>query len=300
VATRTQSAGDPVRAPDPRTLAVRRVLLHVLALNALVVIIKLAVGWRTGALTVLGAALESGLDLLNNASGMVLVAVAARAPDEDHPYGHAKFESMATLAIVGFLSITCFELLREGVQALAEGTIPRTASTNDIVSVLVTLAVNGGVMRYERRRGEQLQSSFLVADSAHTRGDIFVTLLALASLGLTRAGAGRVDAALAIAVALLIAWSGWSILLKSVPVLVDARGMDAAELRAIAAAIPGILEVRTVRSRSTASGRLFAEMTIVVAGSLSVGEAHALADRVEAAVERVAGDAEVVVHIEPA
>jgi cation diffusion facilitator family transporter len=300
VATRTQSAGDPVRAPDPRTLAVRRVLLHVLALNALVVIIKLGVGWRTGALTVLGAALESGLDLLNNASGMILVAVAARAPDEDHPYGHAKFESMATLAIVGFLSITCFELLREGLQAFAEGTAPRPASTGDIAFVLVTLAVNAGVMRYERRRGEELQSSFLVADSAHTRGDIFVTLLAIASLGLTRAGAGRADAALAIAVAVLIAWSGWSILLKSVPVLVDARGMDATELRRIAAAIPGILEVRTVRSRSTASGRLFAEMTIGVDGSLSVGEAHALADRVEAEVERVAGNAEVVVHIEPA
>lgn len=108
------------------------------------------------------------------------------------------------------------------------------------------------------------------------------------------------DAALAIAVALLIAWSGWGILLKSVPVLVDARGMDASELRRIAASIPGILEVRTVRSRSTASGRLFAEMTIVVAGASSVAEAHALADRVEAEVERVAGDAEVVVHIEPA
>ena len=275
-------------------------LLHVLALNALVVVIKLAVGWRTGALTVLGAALESGLDLLNNGAGMILVSVAARAPDEDHPYGHAKFESMATLAIVGFLSITCFELLREGVLALARGREPRAVQTSDLALVLVTLAVNAGVMRYERRRGEQLQSSFLVADSAHTQGDIFVTLLAIASLWLTRAGFERVDAALAIAVALLIAWSGWGILLKSVPVLVDARGMDASELRRIAASIPGILEVRTVRSRSTASGRLFAEMTIVVAGASSVAEAHALADRVEAEVERVAGDAEVVVHIEPA
>ena len=104
-------------------------LLHVLALNALVVVIKLAVGWRTGALTVLGAALESGLDLLNNGAGMILVSVAARAPDEDHPYGHAKFESMATLAIVGFLSITCFELLREGVLALARGSA-RTSTTS--------------------------------------------------------------------------------------------------------------------------------------------------------------------------
>ncbi|OYV62849.1 MAG: hypothetical protein B7Z72_14735, partial [Gemmatimonadetes bacterium 21-71-4] len=72
-----------------------------------------------------------------------------------------------------------------------------------------------------------------------------------------------------------------------------------AELRRIAGAIPGILGVRTVRSRATASGQLFVEMTIVVSGARSVEEAHALADAVEREVERVAGSAEVVVHVEP-
>jgi len=81
-------------------------------LNAIVLVIKIVVGVRTGALTVLGAALESGLDLLNNVIGIALVAVASRAPDEDHPYGHDKFETLGALGIVGFLSISCFELLR--------------------------------------------------------------------------------------------------------------------------------------------------------------------------------------------
>ena len=95
------------------TLAVRRTLIVVLAMNALVTIIKLVVGVRTGTLTVVGAALESGLDLLNNVIALTLVGIAHRAPDEDHPYGHEKFETLGTLAVVGFLSISCFELLRE-------------------------------------------------------------------------------------------------------------------------------------------------------------------------------------------
>ena len=98
-----------------RSPAVRATLLSILALNAVVVIVKVAIGIRTGALAVLGAALESGLDMLNNVMGLLLVTLAARAPDDEHPYGHDKFETLGALGIVGFLSISCFELLREGV-----------------------------------------------------------------------------------------------------------------------------------------------------------------------------------------
>lgn len=283
-----------------RSLAVRRVLLQVLVLNALVVALKLGIGIHTRALTVLGAAFESGLDLLNNVIGMTLVAIAAREPDEDHPYGHAKFETMGTIGIVMFLSVTCFELLRQSIAGLVRHRAPHAATPVEVWLMAATLAVNVGIVWFERRRGRALRSAFLLADAAHTSTDIFVTVLALLSLVLTRAGSMRADAALGIAVALIIAWTGWQILRDSVPILVDARGMDAAELRRIARSIPGILEVRAVRSRSTASGQLFVEMTIVVAGSSTVHDAHGLADAVESAVERAAGTAEVVVHVEPA
>ncbi len=298
VTTRTQSAASP--GGGARSLAVRRVLRQVLVLNALVVAVKLGIGVHTRALAVLGAAFESGLDLLNNVIGMTLVSIAAMGPDEDHPYGHAKFETLGTIGIVMFLSISCFELLRESVAGLMRARAPHPATPLEVGVMALTLGVNVGIVRFERRRGRSLQSAFLIADAAHTSTDIFVTLLALASLLLTRAGAPRADAVLGIAVALIIAWTGWRILRESVPILVDARGMDAAELRGLAASIPGIIGVRAVRSRSTASGQLFVEMTIVVAGSLSVHEAHTLADAVELEVERVAGSAEVVVHVEPA
>ncbi|MDE3216485.1 MAG: cation transporter [Gemmatimonadota bacterium] len=299
MANETQSADDPAPAGGTRSDGVRRVLRVVLVLNVLVLAVKLVVGVRTHALAVLGAALESGLDTLTNVLGMALVAIAARGPDEDHPYGHAKFETVGTIGIAGFLSISCFELLRESVTSLIRARAPHPASAVDLGVMAVTLAVNAGIVWYERRAGRRLGSAFLAADAAHTASDIFVTLLAVASLVLTRAGAPRADALLGIAVAALIAWTGWQILRQSVPILVDARAIEAEELRRIAGAIPGILGVRAVRSRAAASGHLFVEMTIVVSGAWSVEDAHALADALEREVERAAGRAEVVVHVEP-
>ncbi|MDF2776189.1 MAG: cation efflux system protein, partial [Geminicoccaceae bacterium] len=196
----------------------RGVLARVLVLNLLVVAIKLAVGLRTGALSVLGAALESSLDLLNNVVGMILVSVAARAPDESHPYGHAKFETLGALVIVTFLSISCFELLREGIVQLRRAHVPASPSNLEVGLIVLTLAVNAIIVVYERRRGRELSSAFLVADAAHTNSDLYVTLLALASLLLTRVGFGAVDPVLALVVAVIIAWNGYQILRETVPI----------------------------------------------------------------------------------
>jgi cation diffusion facilitator family transporter len=292
-------AAETVAASTERHRAVRHVLLVVLALNVLVLAAKNVVAVRTGALAVLGATLESGLDVLGSLMGMLIVTVATRAPDDDHPYGHGKFETLGTLGIVGFLSISCFELLREGVVALLRDETPRAHTAIDVVVLSFTLLVNAVVAWYERREGRRLSSAFLVADAAHTRGDFLVTALAILSLILSHFGLGRVDGALGIAVALIIAWSGYQILRQSVPVLVDARALEAAELSAVVREAARVADVRSVRSRSTAGGQLFADVTIAVDGSLTVEAAHDLADEVERAIERAYGPAEVTVHIEP-
>jgi cation diffusion facilitator family transporter len=275
------------------------VLARVLVLNLVVVAIKVIVGVRTGALSVLGAALESSLDLFNNVVGMILVSVAARAPDETHPYGHAKFETLGALAIVTFLSISCFELLREGILQLSRSHSPKSPSLLELGLIVLTLGVNAVVVMYERRRGRELSSSFLIADAAHTNSDLYVTLLAIASLGLTKLGYGALDPVLALVVALIIAWNGYQILRETVPILVDERGLDSADVRRIVERIPRIAEVRSVRSRAGASGIVFAEITVGVAGSTTVADAHEIADEVEARIAEALGASEVVVHVEP-
>lgn len=272
----------------------------VLLLNAASAALKIAVGTRTGALTVLGAALESTLDMLSNGVAIAAISIAAREPDEDHPYGHEKFETLGTLAIVGFLSITCFELMRRSIAELAGEPAAPLTRTLDAVMLLVSLGVNVFVVRYEQSRGRRYRSTLLLADASHTASDILVTALAIASLVLSQLGFLRADAILGIVVALIIAWSGYQILRGSIPILVDARGIDATELARIAHTVAGVEGVRTVRSRRTSSGHLFAELTILVAGSTSVEKAHELTDEVEATIDRELGGAESIVHVEPA
>ena len=288
-------AGEPTgRAP-----AIRATLMAILIANALVVAVKLVIGIRTGTLAVLGAALESGLDMLNNVMGILLVSLAAQAPDDDHPYGHDKFETLGAIGIVGFLSISCFELLQEGVHKLLRHETPRAATSLEIWVLAATVLVNLFVVWYERRRGRALQSAFLMADAAHTVSDVYVTGLAVLSLVLSRYGFPRLDAGLAIIVALIIAWTGYRILRETVPILVDQRGVDPDDLRRRIVAVDGVRIVRAVRSRLTASGTLFAEVTIGVDESMSVVDAHRLADAVESRIAAAYGVAEVTVHVEP-
>ncbi len=299
----TPATPDSVPAPPTRGLhqpAVRRALAVVLLVNVAVVAAKTAVGLKTNALTVLGSALESGLDLLNIVIGMTLVTVAARAPDEEHPYGHEKFESLGTLVIVGFLSISCFELLRGAVEQLLHRATPHAPTLADFAVMVATIAANGFVAWYERSRGRALGSAFLLADARHSGSDLYVTALALVSLFVTRVGRGGLDAPLAIVVAALIARNGYAILKGSVPVLVDQRAVDAARIRELVTQVPRVTDVRQVRSRATSSGLLFAEVTIGVAAATSVAEAHAISDAVETQIIIGLGAAEVTVHVEPA
>jgi cation diffusion facilitator family transporter len=299
VLSSSRSAETPPVVRALRAPAVRLTLVVILLLNLFVVGIKVVVGVRTNSLSVLGAALESTLDLLNNIVGIVLVKLAAIEPDEDHPYGHGKFETVGALGIVVFLSITCFELLREGVLSVMRGREPRPPSALELLAIGATMAINVFVVWYERRRARQLGSAFLQADAAHTQSDIYVTLAAVGSLILTRAGWGFVDPILAIIVALIIAWHGYEIVRSTVPVLVDARAVDAAVIRRLIAAIPRIVDVRSVRSRASASGGVLAEVTIVVDGEISVSEAHALMDAVEERIAAELGASDVHVHVEP-
>jgi cation diffusion facilitator family transporter len=296
----SQSAIAVAMPPQDRSTGVRNALLIVLLLNTISAAIKIGVGARTGALTVLGAALESGLDMLSNGVAILAVSIASREPDDDHPYGHEKFETLGTLGIVCFLSITCFELIRQSVGELTGSHAAPVATAMDGVLLIASLGVNAFVVLYERYRGRALSSALLLADAAHTASDILVTALALTSLVLSHLGFVRADAMLGMLVALIIAWSGYQILRDSIPVLVDARAVEADRLTAIVRTIPGVVGVRSARSRRTSSGHLFAEVTILVDGTTSVASAHDFTDEVERAISRELGTAEAIVHVEPA
>src|SRR5256885_3390378 len=176
----------------PASALVRRVFIGLLAANLAVVGVKLAVGLSSGSLAVLGGAVDSCVDALNNVLALIVVRVAAKEPDEDHPYGHGKFETLGALAIVGFLAITCFELIRGAVNELLQGAHPVGVTDSQLAVLVLTLGVNVLIAWYENRRGRELKSELLVTDAAHTRADVLITVGVLAGGVFARTGGGGV------------------------------------------------------------------------------------------------------------
>ena len=280
--------------------AVRRVLLGLLGANLAVVAAKAFIGVVSGSLAVWGDALHSSVDSLYNVLGLIVVRVAAREPDEDHPYGHGKFETLGALAIVVFLSITCFELVRNAVQKLVDGGHTIVVTDLGLVVLLATLGVNVFVAWYENRRGHELSSELLIADAAHTRTDVFITIGVLIGVLFARRGATWADPVVAIVVAALIVRVAYQIFARTVPVLVDERAIPERAIRHAAQEIDGVKRAYGIRSRGgRGAGVRYAEVTIAVDREANVEAAHAIADQVEERLKRELELSAVTVHVEP-
>jgi len=288
----------PAGAARDRSTQIRRVLLGLLVANVAVVGAKFVIGAVSGSLAVLGDAVHSSVDVINNVVALAVSWIAAREPDEEHPYGHTKFETLGTLAIVMFLSIGGFELVKGSVTRLFQGPEPLAISNGQVAVLAVTLIVNLGVAFYERRRGRELSSDLLLADAAHTRADVFITGCVLGGVLLARSGQGSADPIVALLVAGVVAWVAYGIVRRSVPVLVDEHALPARVIRETAEQVRGVHAAYQIRSRG-APHRRFAEVTIGVDRSASVESAHQIADAVESRLRDELELHEVVVHVEP-
>jgi cation diffusion facilitator family transporter len=247
----------------------------------------------------MGEAVHSSVDAVYNILGLIVMRVAARAPDEEHPYGHGKFETLGALSVIVFLSVTCFELLRSAIGRLMTGGHAVQITDLGLVLLLATLATNVFVAWYEHRRGQQLSSELLIADAAHTRTDVFITIGVLIGLLFSRQGYSWVDPVVAIMIALLIVRVGYQILQRVVPVLVDERAIPEPAIRQSAQAVDGVVSAYGIRSRGGNTGVRYAEVTIAVDPNANVADAHAIADAVEEKLKKELELEEVTVHVEP-
>ncbi len=283
-----------------RTAGIRRVLVALLIANLAVVGAKLSVGVVSSSLAVLGDGLHSTIDALNNVLALLVIGVAAKAPDEDHPYGHGKFETLGALAIVGFMSITCFELVRDAASRLAGGREAPVLTNPQLGLLGATLVANVCVAWYETRRGRELQSDLLLADAAHTRADVFITAGVIVGMLLARHGLWWADATLALVIALFIVRIAYQIFQRAVPVLVDARALPDTTIQQVAERVAGVQRAYGIRSRGGAAALArYAEVTIAVDRLASVETAHSIADEVEDRLKVDLQLHEVTVHIEP-
>lgn len=275
---------------------VARVLWVILWLNLAVAVGKLVAGWRADSLAILGDGLHSLVDALSNVVGLVMLRLATAPPDEDHPFGHAKYETVAALVLAGLMLLTAFELGQAAVERLFR---PQEVVVDalTVITMVVTLGVNALVSWLEAREGRRRGSEVLLADAAHTRADVFVTLAVLGGLGLQRLGVAGMDPLLALAVALFIVYTAWSVLRHALPVLTDATAIDPVDVARVVRGVAGVESVHDIRSRRTGHGS-FVQMHLVV-DAHDVASAHRITDEVERRVSLELGASEVFVHVEP-
>lgn len=277
--------------------SVKRVLVGVLVLNLLVAGAKLIVGALISSISMLADGFHSLVDSASNVVGLIGIAWAAQPPDEDHPYGHWKYETLAALLIGGLLALTAWEVLRAAVARLTSGGAPEVGPLAFIVMV-ATMLVNLAVAYYERRRGLELDSDLLRADASHTQSDVFVSLAVIASLAAARWGYPQIDALAALVITWVIARASLRILRRSASRLTDTAAVPSARVRDVAVDVPGVVSVHKIRSRTGPAGA-HADLHVQVAPDLRLDEAHAIGHRVADRLHDELGLEDVVTHVEP-
>lgn len=282
---------------DNRT-EVRKVLIITLLLNVFVMGLKALVGYWTGSLSLMADALHSVTDSANNVLGLVAIKFSSPLPDREHPYGHNKFEAVGALGIAAFLGIACFEIVQGAVERIIKGGEPVRVSPPELWLLLIVLGVNIFVAFYERNVGRRVGSSILVADATHTMSDVWVTISVIGGLIGVWLGYQLLDVLLAFPVALLVFWSGWSVLTENLPWLVDQMAIAPETIHTITVSVPGVLNCHDIASRGVIGRQVFIEMHLIV-DARDVETAHIITEEVERQLEQRFSPVRILIHVEP-
>ena len=250
------------------------------------------------------ALIADGLHSLSDLVADAVVLVAARhshaEADDNHPYGHARFETAASLAIGLILMGTGVALVWGAGQRLHEGSADAAVHPLALAAALLTLVAKEGLFHYMRRIGERLKSAMLIANAWHARADAASSLVVAVGITANLAGWHSMDAVAAIIVGVMIVKAGWGFSVEAFHSLTDhaLAPEEIARIRVTVLAVDGVLEVHKLRTRRMGDWAVV-DMHIEVDAHLSVSEGHYIAEQIAAHVKQAHRVAECTVHVDP-
>ncbi|MFQ3573610.1 MAG: cation diffusion facilitator family transporter [Thermodesulfovibrionales bacterium] len=281
-----------------RQKEIRKVLIVTLLLNIAVAMTKVIYGYIIDSVSIRSDGFHSLLDGISNVVGLFAISLSSRPPDNKHPYGHRKVETLFTIIIGILMLITCFEIVKNTYEAIFKGEMP-SVSINSFFVMFGTFVVNIFVYLYERTMGRRFGSEYLVADSKHTLSDIYITIGVIIALILQRFGLIYADAIIGLGVGIFIGYMGVVIIKESSDVLIDRSHIDDLIIKEIVCTHNEVIECHEIRARG-AKGDIFIDLHIIVSPEISVLEAHRIAHEVEDTIKQKMPDIkDVVIHIEP-
>lgn len=274
-------------------------LWAIMLANFAVCALKLVIGLLINSSSLTADGFHSLSDGSSNIVGLIGIAMASRPVDEDHPYGHNKFETLAGMAIAGMLVVLGIEIVVGAIGRFSNPVIPEVTFPS-LIALLATLAINIIVTTVERKQGIKLNSQILVSDAMHTRSDIFVSVGVLVTLAGVKLGLPAIiDPIASLVVAGFILFAAWGIIREISGVLVDKAAIDNDKIVEIAKSFDHVKGVHKVRSRS-AGAEIFIELHVQMDPDLSVEASHTCIHEIIAAIrEQLGQPAQVIIHTEP-
>lgn len=278
---------------------IQQVLLYVLFLNLAVALAKLAYGTFSNTLSMTADGYHSLFDGVSNIVGLAGIYIASRPPDREHPYGHQKYETLASIFIAILLIYVGFEIFQNALSRFSTRSVPEVTVLSFLV-MLGTMSINYLVTHYEYGQGVALKSQVLIADSLHTKSDIYVSLSVIVSLVAIRLGFPLLDPVVSLLISFLILRAGYRIIKQSSSTLLDMSRLDEDGICELVLGVEGVLGCHKIRTRG-GPGDIRIDMHLLVRPDMPIEEAHLISHSVSKLLKaEYDGVSEVVVHIEPA
>lgn len=277
---------------------IQRVQLIIIVLNMAVSVAKMVFGLISNSAAMTADGLHSMTDGLNNIVGMIGVYFAFQPKDKKHPYGHRKFETMTTLIIGVLLIATSINLLRGAYNRFVNPVIP-TVNIGSFLVMIFTIAINIFVTKYEKKRGKELQSDFLISDATHTLSDVFVSISVIGTLAAIKLGFPWVDTLVSVIIAILIGKAATDIIKKGSDTLCDATVLDPVEISELVCCFQEVSSCHNIRSRGRGDDT-HVDLHVTARNDMSLEMAHNLIHNIDNAIKSAfPGVTDVTVHVDP-
>ena len=253
---------------------------------------KFAVGIAIGSLALISEALHSSVDVVATIITWLVVRVSDQPADEEHHYGHGKFESLSALFVIALLYVLAGGILVESWSRLREGAPPPTLSAIPFVVLVIDIAVNFWRARALHRTARETRSQALAADALHFASDVLGSIAVIIGLVLTGLGYLWGDSAAAIAVAVMISILGLRLGRSTIETLLDRAPEGVAEKAAAAIrAVPGVVGVERLRVRMVGP-TYFIDAIVKVPRTYPIDRVEAIKKAAQEAVSKALGDAD--------
>jgi cation diffusion facilitator family transporter len=273
-------------------------MISVVAAMVLIVA-KLIAGILSRSLALISEAAHSGADLAAALVTYVAVRNAAKPPDTEHHFGHAKYESVGALLEVSFLVVVAFAIMYSAVRRLLFGAPPITLGPTAIVLVLLSVSVDVWRTTTLRRAAKRTGSEALEASAFHFLSDLLGTTVVVFGLIMTALGFPEADGIAALIIAVIILALSVNLGLRIFHTLTDrAPAGVAVDVQRVVQSVPNVMGVHDVRVRK-AGAQYFTEMHVDLAPHLPLEEVHHVLDQIEENLRALYPTMHIVTHPEP-